>query len=129
MARKLDSEWIVKFTVQMDCLVVGQNLYFLKKKKKKWDFDEFTLAIGWFIWVDILWAGPIAFILYRWILLCIDCTVWYYKESYEPCNYCFYISALETMCDCLKYVVFGIIIMRLGSLGCLQHVVWGCERV
>ena len=35
MARKLDSEWIVKFTVQMDCLVVGQNLYFLKKKKKK----------------------------------------------------------------------------------------------
>ena len=37
-------------------------------------------------------------------------------------------SALEIMCDCLKYVGFCIIIMRLVSLGCLQHVVWGCER-
>ena len=121
----MDSEWIVKFIVQMDCPVVGQNLYFLKE----WDFDEFILAIRRFIWVDILCTRPMARLLYRWILLCIDFTVWYYKESYEPCNYGFYISALETMCDCLKYVVFGIIIMRLGSLGCLQHVVWGCERV
>jgi hypothetical protein len=39
---KLDSEWIVKFTVQMDFPVVGQNLYFLKEC----DFDKFTLAIG-----------------------------------------------------------------------------------
>ena len=90
ISRKLDSEWIVKFTVQMVCPVVGQNLYFLKE----WDFDEFILAIGWFIWVDILCAGPIACLLYRWILLCIDFTVWYYKESYEPCNYGFCISAL-----------------------------------
>jgi hypothetical protein len=52
-----------------------------------------------------------------------------YKESYEPCNYGFCISALETMCDCLKYVVFGVIVMRLVSLGCLQHVVWGLVRL
>ena len=49
ISRKLDSEWIVKFTVQMVCPVVGQNLYYLKE----WDFDKFILAIGWFIWVDI----------------------------------------------------------------------------
>ena len=42
ISRKLDGEWIVKFTVQMDCPVVGQNLYYLKE----WDFDEFILAIG-----------------------------------------------------------------------------------
>ena len=54
-------------------------------------------------------------------------TIWYYKESYEPCNYGLCISALETICDCLKYVVFCIIIMRLVSLGCLQHVVWGAK--
>ena len=71
ISRKLDSEWIVKFTVQMDCPVVGQNLYYLKE----WDFDEFILAIGWFIWVDILCAGPIACLLYRWILLGIDFTI------------------------------------------------------
>ena len=52
----MDSEWIVKFTVQMDCPVVGQILYYLKE----WDFDEFILAIEWFIWVDILCAGPIS---------------------------------------------------------------------
>ena len=120
----MDSEYIVKFTVQMDCLVVGQNLYYLKE----WGFNEFILAIGWFIWVDILCAGPIECLLYRWILLGIDFTIWYYKESYEPCNYGFCISALETMCDCLKYVVFGVIVMRLVSLGCLQHVVWGLVR-
>ena len=33
------------------------------------------------------------------------------------------------MCDYLEYVVFCIIIMRLVSLGCLQYVDWGCERV
>ena len=71
MSKKLDSEWIVKFTVQMDWPVVGQNLYFLKE----WDFDKFILAIGWFIWVDILCAGPIACLLYRWILLGIDFTI------------------------------------------------------
>jgi hypothetical protein len=120
----LDSEWIVKFTVQKDCPVVGQNLYFLRE----WDFDEFILTIGWFIWVDILCAGPMACLLSRWILLGIDFTIWCYKESYEPCNYGFCISALETMCDCLKYVVFGVIVMRLASLGCLQHVVWGLVR-
>ena len=86
----MDSEWIVKFTVQMDCPVVGHNLCYLKE----WDFDEFILAIGWFIWVDILCAGPIACLLYRWILLCIDFTVLYYKESYEPYNYGFCISAV-----------------------------------
>ena len=63
----------------MVCPVVGQNLYFLKE----WDFDEFILAIGWFIWVDILSVGPIACLLYKWILLCIDSIFWYYKESYE----------------------------------------------
>ena len=117
MSRKLDSEWIDKFTLQMDCLVVGQNLYFLKE----WDFEKFILVIGWFIWVDILCARPMACLLYRWILLYIDFTVWYYEESYKPCNYSFCCSTLETMCDCLKYVVFCIIIMRLVSLGCFQH--------
>ena len=117
ISRKLDSEWIVKFTVQMVFPVVGQNLYYLKE----WDFDEFILAIEWFIWVDILCAGPIACLLYRWILLGIDFTIWCYKESYEPCNYGFCISAL-------KYVVFDVIVMRLVSLGCLQHVVWGLVR-
>ena len=29
ISRKLDGEWIVKFTVQMDYPVVGQNLYFV----------------------------------------------------------------------------------------------------
>ena len=120
----MDSEWIVKFTIQMDFPVVGQNLYYLKE----WDFDEFILAIGWFIWVDILCEGPFAYLLYRWILLGIDFTIWCYKESYEPYNYGFCINALETMCDCLKYVVFSVIVMRLVSLGCLQHVVWGLVR-
>jgi hypothetical protein len=31
ISRKLDGEWIVKFTVQMVCPVVGQKLYFLKE--------------------------------------------------------------------------------------------------
>ena len=71
ISRKLDSEWIVKFTVQMVCPVVGQNLYYLKE----WDFDEFILAIEWFIWVDILCVVPIACLLYMWILLGIDFTI------------------------------------------------------
>jgi hypothetical protein len=31
ISRKLDGEWIAKFTVQMVCPVVGQKLYFLKE--------------------------------------------------------------------------------------------------